>query len=66
MVILDGLAEDITTDEALGQRIVAAWLAKYGKLPPDPAGSGLLRMRPRVGRGWSHESLKDGARWRFE
>ena len=66
VVILDGLAEDVTTDEALGQRIVAAWMAKYGKLPPDPAGSGLFRMRPRVGRGWSHESLNDGARWRFE
>ena len=65
VVILDGLAEDVTTDEALGQRIVAAWMAKYGRLAPDPAGSGLFRMRPRVGRGWSHESLKDGARWRF-
>lgn len=66
VVILDGLAEDITTDETLGARIIAAWMAKYGELPPDPAGSGLFRMRPRVGRGWSHESLKDGARWQFE
>ena len=65
VVILDGLAEDVTTDEALGRRIIAAWMAKYGRLAPDPAGSGMCRMRPRVGRGWSHESLKDGARWRF-
>lgn len=65
VVILEGLAEDITTDEELGQRIIAAWMAKYGRLHPDPAGSGLFRMRPQVGRGWSHESLKDGARWRF-
>lgn len=65
VVILDGMAEDITTDEALGQRIIAAWMAKYGRLAPDPSGSGLFRMRPQVGRGWSHESLKDGARWRF-
>jgi general stress protein 26 len=66
VVILDGIVEDITTDEALGQRIIAAWMAKYGKLHPDPSGSGMFRMRPRVGRGWSTESLKDGARWRFE
>ena len=65
VVILDGLAEDITTDAALGERIVAAWMAKYGRLPPDPAGSGLFRMRPHAGRCWSHESLKDGAHWRF-
>ena len=65
VVILDGMAEDVTTNETLAERIIAAWLAKYGKLAPDPAGSGLIRVRPRVGRGWSHESLKDGARWRF-
>jgi general stress protein 26 len=65
VVILEGLAEDTTTDEELGQRIIAAWMAKYGRLHPDPAGSGLFRIRPQVGRGWSHESLKDGARWRF-
>ena len=65
VVILEGLADDVITDEALGQRIIAAWMAKYGKLPPDPAGSGMFRMRPHVGRGWSHESLKDGARWQF-
>ena len=65
VVILEGLAEDVTTDEALGQRIVAAWMAKYGRLAPDPAGSGMCRLRPQVARGWSTSSLKDGARWRF-
>lgn len=65
VVILDGLAEDITTDEPLGQRILDAWAAKYGRLLPDPVGSGMFRMRPRVARGWSTASLKDGARWRF-
>jgi len=65
VVILDGIAEDITTDDSLAQRIIAAWTEKYGRLFPDPAGSGMFRMRPRVGRGWSTESLKDGARWRF-
>lgn len=65
VVILEGQAEDVTTDEALGQRIIAAWMAKYGRLAPDPAGSGMFRLRPKVARGWSHESLKDGARWQF-
>jgi Pyridoxamine 5'-phosphate oxidase len=65
VVILEGVAEDVTTDVALGERIIAAWMAKYGRLAPDPAGSGMVRVRPEVGRGWSHDSLKDGARWRF-
>jgi general stress protein 26 len=65
VVILEGVAEDVTTDEALGTRITDAWTAKYGRLTPDPAGSGMFRMRPSVARGWSHESLNDGARWRF-
>ena len=65
VVILEGLAEDVTTDEVLGRRIIAAWMAKYGRLAPDPAGSGMCRLRPQVARGWSASSLKDGARWRF-
>lgn len=65
VVILEGLAEDVATDETLGQRIIAAWMAKYGRLAPDPMGSGMFRLRPRVARGWSHESLQDGARWQF-
>ena len=64
-MILEGMVEDVTVDAALGQRIVDAWNAKYGRLPPDPTGSGLFCLRPHVGRGWSHESLKDGARWQF-
>lgn len=65
VVMLEGLAEDITTDEALGARIADAWTAKYGRLTPDPVGSGMFRMRPSVARGWSHEPLNDGGRWRF-
>lgn len=65
VVILDGTIDDIQTDAALGERIIAAWHAKYGKLDPDPAGSGLFRFRPRRARAWSSESLSDGTRWRF-
>ncbi len=65
VVILEGVVEDVTVDAALGQRIVAAWMEKYGRLAPDPTGSGMCRMRPLVARGWSTETLKDGARWRF-
>ncbi len=32
VVIVDGVVEDGETDEALGQRIVEAWNAKYGRL----------------------------------
>ncbi|HZU14098.1 MAG TPA: pyridoxamine 5'-phosphate oxidase family protein [Chloroflexota bacterium] len=66
VVILEGSAEDLTTDKALGDRIVAAWDAKYGRLHPDPAGSGLFRLRPRTARAWSNSSLRDGTRWQFD
>lgn len=65
VVILDGTVDDIHTDAALGERIVAAWHAKYGKLEPDPVGSGLFRFLPTTARAWSSESLGDGTRWRF-
>lgn len=65
VVILEGEAEDLTTDADLGARIVAAWEAKYGRLHPDPAGSGIFRLRPRTARAWSNSSLHDGTRWQF-
>ncbi|HLJ66864.1 MAG TPA: pyridoxamine 5'-phosphate oxidase family protein [Chloroflexota bacterium] len=65
VVILEGRAEDLTTDAELGDRIVAAWDTKYGRLHPDPSGSGILRLRPRSARAWSDESLVDGTRWQF-
>jgi hypothetical protein len=63
VVILEGEIEDLTTDPALGSRIVEAWDAKYGRLTPDPAGQGIFRLRPRTARAWSSESLEDGTRW---
>lgn len=65
VVILEGVVEDLSTDTELGARIVEAWKAKYGRLEPDPAGSGILRLRPRSARAWSSESLEDGTRWSF-
>lgn len=65
VVILEGAVEDLSTDVELGTRIVEAWTAKYGRLEPDPAGSGILRLRPRSARAWSSESLEDGTRWSF-
>ena len=65
VVILEGTAEDVTTDPELGARIVEAWNAKYGGFPPDPAGDGILRLRPRTARAWSRETLEDGTRWDF-
>lgn len=63
VVIVDGRAADVTTDEELGERIVAEWLRKYGRLEPDPVHDGIFRVRPRTARAWSHESLHDGTRW---
>lgn len=66
VVILEGVAEDLVTEAELGARIVAAWNAKYGRLLPDPAGGGILRLRPRTARAWSTSSLEDGTRWQFD
>jgi hypothetical protein len=65
VVILEGVVEELSTDPELGSRIVAAWNRKYGRLHPDPTGSGILRLRPRAARAWSNESLEDGTRWSF-
>ena len=66
VVILEGMVEDLNTDPALGSRIAGAWDAKYGRLTPDPARRGILRLRPSAARAWSSESLEDGTRWQFE
>ena len=66
VVILEGVMDDLETSAELGTRIVAAWDAKYGRLHPDPVGSGIFRFTPRTGRGWSTSSLTDGTRWQFD
>jgi nitroimidazol reductase NimA-like FMN-containing flavoprotein (pyridoxamine 5'-phosphate oxidase superfamily) len=65
VVILEGLVDDLLTDEATAARIIAAWDAKYGRLHPEPATRAMFRFRPHVARGWSADSLTDGTRWRF-
>jgi hypothetical protein len=66
VVILEGIIEDLSTVEGyLAEQIVSAWDAKYGRLHPDPAGSGIFRLAPRRARGWSASTLRDGTRWEF-
>jgi len=65
VVIVDGVVDDVTTEEGLGAQIVEAWSAKYAMAVPNPVGDGVLRLQPRVARAWSHESLHDGARFTF-
>ena len=66
VVILEGAVEDLVTEATVGERIVTAWDAKYGRLLPEPAGNGILRLRPRSVRAWSTSSLEDGTRWRLD
>jgi nitroimidazol reductase NimA-like FMN-containing flavoprotein (pyridoxamine 5'-phosphate oxidase superfamily) len=64
VVIVEGAAEDVVTDAELGERIIAAWDAKYGRLAPKPASDGICRIRPRTVRAWTDtESFADAARW---
>jgi pyridoxamine 5'-phosphate oxidase-like protein len=63
VVIIEGLAEDLTTDSELAGRIASAWLDKYGRLAPEPDTRGLFRLRPRSARAWSMSTLEDGTRW---
>lgn len=65
-VILEGRIEDLTTDGGLARRIAQAWDEKYGRLVPMADSRGILRLRPRRARSWSHEDLTDGTGWRFE
>ena len=64
VVIVEGVVDDFVTDAALAERILADWNGKYGKLPPEPAGRGMWRFRPRAARGWG-ANLEDGTRWTF-
>ena len=50
VAIIEGVAEDLTTDADLAGRIVAAWLDKHGRSAPEPETSGLFRLRPRSAR----------------
>ena len=65
VVILEGVAEDVTTDAALAKRVVDDWMRKYGRLPPEPD-DGVFRIRPRSVRAWSTEMLADGTGWTFD
>jgi hypothetical protein len=65
VVVLEGFADDVTTDAVLGERIVTSWVRKYGRLAPDPAGDGIWRVTPRSVRAWSTEMLEDGTGWTF-
>ena len=52
------------TDAETGQRIVAAWDVKYGRLQPDPASDGIIRLRPSTARAWTDpNAMSDATRW---
>jgi hypothetical protein len=70
VVILEGTAEDTTTDPETAARIAAAFAAKYqlppgDRLIPQAATSGIFRLRPRLALGWTTFPT-DATRWRFE
>lgn len=65
VVIVDGQGTDVTTGAELGERIIAEWLRKYGKLEPEPVQDGVFRVRPLTARAWSSATLHDGTRWVF-
>lgn len=64
VAMLAGRAHDVTTDADLGERIITAWLEKYGRGEPEPVRRGLFRLRPDHARAWS-ETMTDGTRWTF-
>jgi general stress protein 26 len=67
VVIVEGIVEDImhVEDADLATAIIASWDAKYGRLHPDPASNGILRLHPVAARAWSRADLHDGTRWQF-
>lgn len=62
VVILEGEVEDLETSVELGERVVAAWSAKYGSLEPQPATRGIFRLRPVRVRAFTG-SLERGSAW---
>lgn len=63
VVILEGIVEDLETTSAdLAERIIRAWTTKYGRLEPDPATSGIFRLRPHTARAFTG-SLDHGSAW---
>lgn len=64
VVILEGVAEDVVTTADVAARIIAVWEAKYGRLLPEPATSGIFRVRPRTARAWTRFP-DDATRWQF-
>jgi hypothetical protein len=65
VVIVEGRVQDVTLPAPEGERLVEAWQAKYGRLEPDPSGSGIFRLVPMTARAWSHEDLHDGTAFRL-
>lgn len=67
VVIVEGMAEDVVTDADVGERIIAAWDAKYGRLHPEPSTDGIFRLRPRTVRAWTDpDTFGDATRWTWE
>jgi nitroimidazol reductase NimA-like FMN-containing flavoprotein (pyridoxamine 5'-phosphate oxidase superfamily) len=65
VVIVDGEVEDVEgTSSKLGERIVRAWSAKYGRLEPEPATRGIFRLAPATVRAFTG-SLDRGCAWRL-
>jgi hypothetical protein len=64
VVILEGLAEDVVTNAAVGKAIIDVWNTKYGRLLPEPDSDGIFRLRPQTARAWS-QFPHDATRWKF-
>jgi hypothetical protein len=63
VVIVEGIVDDVVTDQALAEQIIGQWQAKYGRLLPEPAG-GMYRLTPRAARAWSRFP-DDATKWEF-
>lgn len=63
VVILEGAVEDVEhADPDTAEEIIDEWNRKYGRLAPDPAARGILKLRPVRARAWS-ENLEDATHW---
>jgi nitroimidazol reductase NimA-like FMN-containing flavoprotein (pyridoxamine 5'-phosphate oxidase superfamily) len=66
VVAIEGRAEPITPDRLLGERLAAAFAAKYVGYRPSPgewSRGGLYRIVPRVAFAW--HDMPSATRWRF-
>lgn len=64
VVIVNGMAAHVYTDEALAAHIAELWREKYGGMEPEASRNGVVQLVPRSVLAWG-EPVGEAVRWVF-